>query len=188
MPNRVFASLSTLIRAFDAVIDGIPYQVQKCLAQPVDDPPIKLRVAGHHLDFDLFPERIGELACMSGQRFQKGRQGLNLEVEERVELAFSETAQNALPTLELHRHLPQRGRKGCQNLLWSAFADPSLREGREPKNAICEAFRSHRHNPESCAAVGEIVHQSRRNTNLLPPLSSHAGTRLSGSRSVFARP
>jgi hypothetical protein len=86
MPNRVFTGLCTPIRAFDAVIDGVSHQVQKGLAQPVDDPPITLRVAGYHLDFDLFSKRIGELACMSGQRFQKGRQGLYLEVEERVEL------------------------------------------------------------------------------------------------------
>ena len=147
MPDPLLAGLCTLIRTLDAVIDGVPHQVQKGLAQPVDDPPIKLRIAGDHLDFDPLPERIGELACMSRQPLQKGFQRLHLKVEESVELAFGKTAQNALPALEFHRHLPQRRREGGQHLLRSAFAYPSLREGREPKDAVCEAFRGHRYDP-----------------------------------------
>jgi len=160
--------------------------VQQGLAQPLHDPPVELRITCYHLDLDPLPERIGEFACMSGQALQKGLQRLHLEVKERIELAFGETAQDALATLELHRHLPQRRREGGQHLAWSAFADASLREGREPEDSVCEAFRSHSHDPQSCAAIGEVIHQFRRNADLLPPPTPRFGGFLSGSPWVVA--
>ena len=181
--NLVFAGVHALIRAFGSVIDGVSDEMQKRFPQCVDDAAIELCIAGFHRHLDLFAKGGRELACVVRQASEERLQRLHLKVENGIELAVGEPAQDPLPSFEVNTDLTQRGRESGQNLPGGPFTDPSLGEGGKSEDPVREALGCHRHKPEASTPLGEIVDHIGGHTHLLtgPPPTFR---RL--SRGIFA--